>query len=145
MGEIKNCLPENARKHFINLLNLRLEAETASYRKRLSELRLQVAARNQGRTGWQAIQEWNFGQALSDSLAIGYLEDAVETCRLYDIPLTTSICNCLLKAVENQLDVHYRHALQAHGHGLKDLRVPASVVQQGNSRKVMPRIRVMLE
>jgi hypothetical protein len=51
MTEIKDCLPEGARKHFIDLRNIRLEAETGKYRERLRDLRAQIAARNQGRSG----------------------------------------------------------------------------------------------
>jgi hypothetical protein len=147
MTEIMNCLPEGARKHFIDLRNIRLEAETARYRARLTELRAQIAAKNQGRSGWQEMEEWKYKEELSDSLATGYVQDAFETCHLYDIPVTPPICDCLVKAVEELLVVQYRNALQTQSQGLADVKIPISVRQQGNlrSRKIMSQIRVMIE
>jgi hypothetical protein len=146
MTEIKDCLPEGARRHFIDLRNVRLERETTKYQARMREFRGQLAARNQGRSGWQEMEEWKYKVELSDSLATGYVEDAFETCRLYEIPLTRSICDCLVKAVEQLLDAQYRHALQAQGQGLGDVKIPVSV-RQGDSqhKRIMPRIRVMVE
>jgi hypothetical protein len=147
MTEIMNCLPEGARKHFINLRNVRLEAETARYNARLTELRAQIAARSQGRSGRQEMEEWKYKEELSNSLATGYVQDALETCQLYDIPLTLPICECLVKAVEELLDVQYRNALTAQGQGLAGVKIPLSVRQQGGyrSRKIMPQIRVIIE
>jgi len=146
MTEIKDCLPENARRHFIDRRNIRLEDETGKYHARLRGLRAYLAAKNQPRSGWQEMEEWKYMEGLSDSLATGYLEDAFETCRLYDIPLTRSICNCLITATEELLDAQYRHALQAQAQGA-DVKIPVSVRQEGGlrSRRIMPRIRVMVE
>ena len=105
MTEIKDCLPEGARKHFINLRNVQLESETAKYQARLKEFRGQLAAQNMlGRWGGQETEEWKFKEELRDSLATGFVQDAFATCQLYDIPLTNPICDCLLKAVEEFLD-----------------------------------------
>lgn len=147
MTEIKDCLPESVRKHFIDLRNIRLEAETAKYRERLVKLRAQIATRNQGRSGWQEMEEWKYKEELSDALATGYVQDALETCQLYDIPLTQSICDCLVKAVEELLEIQYRNALRTQAQGMADVNVPLSVRQQGNlrSKKIMPQIRVMIE
>jgi hypothetical protein len=147
MTEIKDCLPELARKHFIDLRNIRLEADTGKYMARLIELRAQIAARNQGRSGWQEMEEWKYKEELWDSLAKGYVEDAFETCRLYDIELTRSLCDCLVKATNDLLEIQYRQALQVQGQGLADVKIPISVRQQGNlrSRKVTTQIRVMIE
>jgi hypothetical protein len=143
MTEIMNCLPEGARKHFINLRNIRLGTETARYNARLTELRTQIAARSQGRSGWQEMEEWKYKEELSNSLATGYVQDALETCQLYDIPITRPICECLVKAVEELLVVQYRNALAAQGQGLADVKIPLSVRQQGDlgTRKIMPRSR----
>jgi hypothetical protein len=78
MTEIKDCLPQEARKHFINLRNIRLEAESGAYRKRLVELRSQIAARNQGRSGWQELEEWKYKEEMSNNLATGW---SSETCQ----------------------------------------------------------------
>lgn len=147
MTEIKDCLPEAARKHFINLQNIRLEAETGRYRTRLSELRAQLAAKGQGRSGWQEMEEWKYKEELSDALATGYIQDAIETCDLYEVALTEPLCHCLLKATEEMLNAQYHHALQAQAQGTSDVKIPLSVRQQGNmkARKVMPHIRVIVE
>ena len=147
MTEIKDCLPEDARKHFINLRNIRLGAEKARYRQRLSELRAQLAAKGQGRSGWQEMEEWKYKEELSDALATGYIQDAIETCHLYEIPLTEPLCECLAKATEEMLSAQYHNALQAQAQGVSDVKVPLSVRQQGNmrARKIMPQIRVMIE
>jgi len=78
MTEIKDCLPEAARRHFINLRNIRLDAETGKYRERLVKLRTQIAARSQGRSGWQEMEEWKYKEELSDALAAGYIQDALK-------------------------------------------------------------------
>jgi hypothetical protein len=147
MTEIKDCLPEGARKHFINLRNIRLAAETGVYRKRLIELRSQIAGRNQGYSGWQEVEEWKYKEELSNNLAKGYVQDAVDTCVLYDVPLTQSLCECLLKASEHLLDIQYQSSLKTQAQGGSDVKVPHSVRLQGNlrARSIMPQIRVMVE
>jgi len=147
MTEIKDCLPQEARKHFINLRNIRLEAESGAYRKRLVELRSQIAARNQGRSGWQELEEWKYKEEMSNNLATGYVQDAFDTCSLYEIPVTQSLCDCLVKAVEHLLDIQYQHSLRAQAQGGSDVKVPLSVRSEGQmrARKVMPQIRVMVE
>jgi hypothetical protein len=147
MTEIKDCLPQEARKHFINLRNIRLEAESGAYRKRLVELRSQIAARNQGRSGWQELEEWKYKEEMSNNLATGYVQDAFDTCSLYEIPVTQPLCDCLVKAVENLLDTQYQHSLRVQAQGGSDVKVPLSVRSEGQmrARKVMPQIRVMVE
>jgi hypothetical protein len=147
MSEIKDCLPEGARKHFIDLRNIRLEAETGKYRDRLRELRSRNASGNQVRSGVQEMEEWKYKEELWDSLAKGYVEDAFETCRLYDIELTRPLCDCLVKATSDLVETQYRQALQVQGQGLAEVKIPLSVRRQGNlrSRKVMSQIRVMIE
>jgi hypothetical protein len=148
MTEIKDCLPESVWKHFIDLRNIRHAAETDRYRERLVKLRTQIGARNQGRSGLQEMEEWKYKEELWDSLAKGYVQDAFETCRLYDIQLTRPLCDCLVKAAGDLLEIQYRQALQVQGQGLADVKIPISVRQQGSdlrSRKIMPQIRVMIE
>jgi hypothetical protein len=147
MTEIKDCLPEVARKHFIDLRNIRLEAETAKYHQRLSQLRHEIAARSQGRSGWQEMEEWKYKEELSNNLAVGYVQDALETCRLYDIPISPTMCNCLLKAVDELLVVQHKNALRTNGQGPAGFRIPLSVLQEGDLRvkKILPQIRVVVE
>lgn len=147
MTEIKDCLPEAAKKHFINLRNIRMEAQTRTYRSRLGDLRAKIAAKNQGRSGLQEMEEWKYKEELFHSLATGYVQDAIETCQLYDIPLTQSICDCVVKAVEEFLAIQYKYALQAQAQGVADVKMPLSVRQEGNvvSGRIMPQVRVVIE
>src|SRR5437763_68079 len=147
MTEIKDCLPESARKHFIDRRNVRSETATERYQSRLRELRSQMAARGQARSGLEQVQEWEIQQEHLERLATGYVEAALETCRLYDIPLTESICNCFLSATREFLDIQYGYALQGQAQGTAAVQVPLSVRQQGNMEtiKVMNRIKVMVE
>jgi hypothetical protein len=92
MIEIKDCLPEAARKYFIDLRNIRLKAETDRYQQRLTELRAQLAAKGQGRSGWQEMEEWKYKEELPTALAAGYVQDAIETRDLCEIPLTEPSC-----------------------------------------------------
>jgi len=147
MTEIKDCLPEAARKYFIDLRNIRLKAETDRYQQRLTELRVQLAARGQGRSGWQEMEEWKYKEELSNALATGYIQDAIETCDLYGIPLTDSLCNCFVRAIEELINAQYQSALKVQAEGLSDVKIPLPVRQQGNLRvrQIMPQIRVMIE
>jgi hypothetical protein len=146
--EIMSCLPEGARKHFIDLRNIRLEAERSRFQARLNGLRAELAAKGQGRSGWQELEEWSYKEDLSNSLATGYVQDAFETCRLYDIPIAHPLSDCLVKAVEDLLLAQYQSALQAQGQGIGDVKIPLVVRQQHGARprfKIMPQIRVMIE
>lgn len=147
MTEIMNCLPEGARRHFIDRRNIRLEAERDRYHKRLEDLRAQMAARQQGRSGWQELEEWKYKEEYSNSLAMGFGQDAFETCQLYDIPITRQLCDCIVRAVEDLLLVQYQNALKASAQGgVGAVRIPLSVRQSSGKRfKIMPQIRVMIE
>lgn len=147
MTEVKDCLPEHARLHFINLRNARGETKREEFEARLREFRGQIAARNQGPSGVQVMEEWKYKKEFVESLATVYVEAALETCRLYDIPLTPSICNCLVRATEEFLDIQYRYALQGQAQGVADVKISMSVRQEGNlqSRKIMNPIKVMIE
>jgi hypothetical protein len=147
MIEIKDCLPESAKRHFINLRNIRLQAELERYRTRVSELRAQLTTKGMGRSGWQQLQEWKYKEEMSNSLATGFLQDAFETCELYEIPLTESLSGCLEKAVEDLLDVQYQNSLKTQASGMADVAIPLSAVQQGGIafKKIMPQVRAMIE
>jgi hypothetical protein len=151
MTDLKNCLPDGAQRHFIDLRNIRLETESARYQTRLRDLRAQRAAKGQGRSGWQEMEEWKYKEDFSNNLATGYLQDTFETCKLYDIPLTRQLCDCLIGAVEDLLLSHYKNALTIHAQGVSDIKVPLVVRQQmagdlsAKRFKIMPQIRVMIE
>ena len=148
LTEIIDCLPPTARRYFIDLRNNQLGRETERYQTRLKDLRAQLAARNQGRSGWQEVEEWKYKEEMLDSLAIGYVQDAFATCQLYDIPLTRPVCDCLVRAAEQLVTVQYRAALQAQGQGVADVKIPLSVRQDSGTtrlRRIMSQIRPMIE
>ena len=60
-----------------------------------------MAARGQIRSGLEQVQEWKIKQEHLERLASGFVEAALETCQLYDIPLTESMCSCFLSETEN--------------------------------------------
>jgi hypothetical protein len=94
------------------------------------------------------MEEWKYREELSNSLAVGYIQDACETCRLYDAPLTVSMCDCFVKASEELLLAQYRNAMQMHAQGFPGApRIPLSIRQQGTLgvNKVMPQIQVLVE
>lgn len=75
MTEIKDCLPESARRHFINLRNDRDATEIKKFQARLREFRGQIAARNQGRSGLQEMEE-----ARSAEARLNELQKSEATC-----------------------------------------------------------------
>jgi hypothetical protein len=141
MTEMMNCLPEGARRYFNDLQNIRRAAEATKYQGRLTSLREDLAAKNQqGRSGLQEMEEWRYGEEMFDTLAMGYAQDALDTCRLYEVPITTRFCGCLEKAAENLLRLKYGHALQA-----QPKRHLFQELISTHQHKVMPQIRVMIE
>jgi hypothetical protein len=151
MTEIKDCLPELARKHFINLRNIRLGQETEKYQTRLQTFRGEMAARGLLRSGSQELQEWKFKEEKIDALATGYTEDAIATIQLYDIPFTQQLRNCLEIAVGDMLIAAYQNALKTPSQIAGGTRVPNSIRQQragslnGKYFRIMPSIKVKLE
>jgi len=91
------------------------------------------------------MRQWKYAEELHASLATGYVEDAFETCRLYDIPLTQVICDCIIRAIDQLLDIQYEHAVKAAAQGFGDLSIPLPVRQAGNMKRIMPKVRVMVE
>jgi hypothetical protein len=147
MTEIKDCLPENARKHLIDLQNIRGAAETEKYRERLVACRRESAARSQVPSGLQDLAEWKLKEDLGDNLTKGYVEDALVTCRLYDIALTPTLCDCLIKAAQGFLDTHYRNAFRASAQAKEHIEIPGALKKLSdlNAKKLMPHIRVTIE
>jgi hypothetical protein len=152
MTEIKDCLPTvEAKRHFTDLRNIRLEAETATFQAKLRESRAQMAARGIGRSGAQELQAWQFKEGMFDALLVGFMQDAIDTCKKYEIPLTRPLCECLLRAAEDQVVAQYRNALQTHAQGVSDVKIPLHIRSQragnltGNSFPVMKKVRVLVE
>lgn len=149
MIEIKDCLPQHAMSHFVSLRNIRLEVETKTYQLKLIESRQNAAAHGVLKSGFQQAAEWQLKEKMFEELALGYVEDVLETCKLYDITVTHPFCERLLQAVNDLLVAQYKNALQAHAQGISDVRIPLSVrSRMGNLPRfpgVLNRVRVILE
>ncbi len=127
MSEIKDCLPKDAVPHFITLRNIRDESETKNYQQRLVESRREAAARGQIASGPQLAREWQIMRESQETRAIGYVEATLETCKLYEIPLTPQLCDCLLQAVHELLVVQHKHAVQTIALRVSSINAPSSV------------------
>lgn len=151
MPEFMKCLPEGAREHFIDLRNRRLVVEVARYRARVSEFRAHIATNGHGHSGSHEVEAWSYREELFNSLARGYAQDVLGTCRLYNVPLTRPFCDCLVKAIEGLLAIQYRNALYPQGHSKADVKIPLPMREQlarmlnGKRFEVMPEIRVAIE
>jgi hypothetical protein len=111
MIEIQNCLPEQARPFFIRLRNSKWDESRQSHTAKLSASRSEAAAKNVLKSGFQIKVEWDLTVGLLGDLAFGYFEAAIETCTLYDINLTKSLCDCIGTAVKDFLLVQQRNAM----------------------------------
>jgi hypothetical protein len=128
MIEIKDCLPhEHAKKHFIDLRNIRLESERKKLGEHLGQLRTQLAAQGIRRSGPQELQAWQFKEEMFDALAMGYIRDACDTCKLYGIPLNRALCDHLLTAAGDLRVAQYKSVLQAQAQGIADVKIPLHV------------------
>src|SRR5271157_2160149 len=112
MIEVKDCLPENARKHFLNLRNVRQEEEIKAFQSKIKNLRAESAAKGALRSGWQLQAEWDLTESYLNSLASGFVDDAISTCRLYNIPITNQLCECLETATTDLLTAQYQNQIR---------------------------------
>ncbi len=148
MSEIKDCLPQRAVPHFVALSSMRIDSEARSYQQKLAESRAQAAAHGRAKSGGQELREWELKQNQSNAIATGLVEDFIATCKLYEIPITSSLCGRLLQAVQDMLHAHYRNALNAHAHGVPSApKIPLSVRTQMSVPRfpILNSIRVMVE
>lgn len=148
---MEHCLPDHARRHFINLRGLRLERDLRDYQARLRDFRSEWAAKSAVRLGWQDAKEWKMSEEYLDALASGYVQDAIDTCNLYDIPLTSQICQCLEQSAAGYLVGQYGNKLRMHGATPASVKVPLSMRQslagqiQNRNFPILSEIQIMLE
>ncbi len=93
-----------------------------------------MAVRNQVPSGWRPPQELKLTEEYLETLATEYVQAAIETCKLYDVPLTQSLCDCVVTAAGEFLDIQFRYALKSQALGTL-FGVP----------KIMNRIKVAVE
>jgi hypothetical protein len=150
MIEIKDCLPDvEAKKHFLDLRNRSLQSSTDAHRQSLSLLRATFAHRGTLLSGPQIAQEWKLTENKIDALAKAYVDDALDTISLFQIPLTKQLCDCLEQATEHMLAASYASAISTL-RGPTAQRSPNGVathlgraMHQGRF-KALPDIRVRL-
>jgi hypothetical protein len=151
MSDLVSILPEETRKHFINLKNVRDAHERELDAKRLDELNGIAAQKNLFHSGLYLKQRSELKTQFADALAYGYMEEALATCELYEVPLTRPFCALLEEAAKQMLTSFYRNIIQAQGTGVADFSMPVSAVQAVNQQasnkrfSIMPKIAVMIE
>jgi hypothetical protein len=149
MSDIVSILPENARKHYINLRNMRDSSELQQYNEQLRELKGAAAARGMVGSGWFMKQTSDLQKNLVDSTVYGFIEDALTTCHLYDVPLTKDFCKSLEEAARGSLTAKYSCGPYIQPIGSNDW--PAGATTQLKEEwerekfKSLPKILVMIE
>ncbi len=131
MTELQNCLPEQARPFFVRLRNSKWDEARNSYQAKLAASQSDAAAKNLLRSGFQIKVEWDLKVLHMGDSAFGYFEAAVETCTLYDIPLTKTLFQCIETAVKDFLIAQQRNAINNAGKGIPGApAIPLSSRQQ---------------
>ncbi len=145
------CLPEGTRSHYIQRRNVRQAEDRKNYDTKLGDLRNEAAARGILKSGMTYKAEWDTKAEFLDTLALGSVEVALETCKLYEVELTTARCACLENAASEFLGIQYGMQIQNKAKGILDVHIPNSAVQALSSRlhnksfTVMSKIRVIIE
>jgi hypothetical protein len=146
MTEIQNCLPEHARRFFIQARNLRWEASSQAYRAELADSRSTAAARGTLKSGMQMAADWQITHRHMGDRAFEYFEAAVETCTLYDIRLTKQLCTCIEMAIKDFLVAQEKNAIHSAGQRIPGfVEIPLSARQQlSQSAGALPRYNEIL-
>ena len=123
---IQNCLPQLARQQYVRVRNQKSESARESYRAKLTDLRAQSAANGVLRSGYQELAEWKLAEELFGQLAYSWFEAAIETCKLYEIPLDQNLCKCIETDVRELLIGQYQNSLNHAGSPAGAVKVPLS-------------------
>jgi hypothetical protein len=145
MADILNCLPERVRGHFVNLRNVRTERDVSAYQTALREHRAKMAARGVGASGVAIVAEWSLAEKLANDTVRGQVEDALDTCRLYDIQLTRQLCDCLLAESQELLVLKFQHTVSGGTHSGFGIRAPMGFQQHLEEMAMTRRFRIMPE
>jgi hypothetical protein len=124
MSEIVNCLPSQARRHFLRLKNDKTEKARALHTRALEDLRRESAARGALNSGHQLMKEWELAEKLISDLTFGYFDSAIETCSLYEIPLDLRLAKCLEDGLRDFIVAHYRNAIRISGMQGGHIKIP---------------------
>lgn len=151
MSDFINCLPPNARAHYIALRNVRQSADREKYDAKLRDLRNEAAARGILRSGMTYKAEWDTKAEFLDTLAVGHVEEALEACKLYEVELTPALCACLETTARDFLATQYNMQIQNKARGVLDVHIPNSAIQamsnnlRNKTFSVMSQIKVTIE
>ncbi len=133
----------------MNLRNMRDSRELKDYNQKLAELKTGLAARGLIRSGHFMKQSSDLQKQAIDLTVHGYIEDALATCDLYDVPLTKELCTSLEDIARASLSAKYGRGPYIQAIMGNDW--PAVAMNQLNQEwerdklKSMPTIIVMLE
>jgi hypothetical protein len=152
VSEMIHCLPQMAQLHFLNLRNERLENGSQKLQIDRSSGRAEAAAKGSLNSGRQLEADWKLREAFLNSQAEGYVEDALETCRLYDIPITQELCKCLEQSAREYLTVQFQYLKNDPEGGVSHIETtPPSARQQladmatNNMYAILRPIQIKLE
>jgi hypothetical protein len=127
---IENCLPASARQQYLRVRNQKSESARQSYQTTLFDLRAKSAATGVIRSGYQELAEWNLTEEFLGQLAQSWFEAAIETCKLYEIPLDQNLCKCIEDGVRELLVAQYQNSLTNTGSGVGGVKMPLSARHQ---------------
>jgi hypothetical protein len=109
---IEQCLPASSRRYYIRLRAQKHEEAMERHREQLISLRRENAARGALPSGKQLLAEWQLSEEFIGEMALGFLDAALETCELFQIPLDLNLSACIEKEIESYIEVQFRHALR---------------------------------
>lgn len=151
MSDFLNCLPMHARAHYIALRNIGDKVDREKYETKLRKLRSEANARGNLKSGSTYEAEWITKSEFIDTLAVGHIEDALETCNLYEVELTSTLCGCLERTAREFLAMQYNMQILNQGRGVTDIHMPNSAIQavsdtlRNKTFSALSRIKVIIE
>jgi len=151
MSEIIAILPPETRKLYINRRNVRDAHERALNDQRMNELKGIAAEKGLFNSGWYLAHMSELRTEFINAVTYGEFEEALETCKQYNIELTRQLCSALEDAARAALSTRYSNNIHTTARGLGNLSVPDSAIQSINQSiqtkmfSIMPSITVLIE
>lgn len=151
MSDFLNCLPVHARAHYIALRNVRHTADREKYEAKLRTVRNEAAAHGTLKSGHTYKAEWDIRAAHLDAVAVSHVEEALATCKLYEVELTPALCGCLETTARDFLAKQYNMQIRNQASGVADVHMPNSAIQamsgilRNKTFTVMSQIKVAIE
>lgn len=147
---MENCLPSKARNHYITLRSSRLDASAQEYAESSKALANEHAAKGLLQSGAFIKALMSLIAESSNNLVIGMVQDAVNTCKLFEVEITDEMRKCLIRASEDLAAIKQTHAVQAIANRTNTFNLPSGAVNQIQRQLTaaitpMGRIRVLIE